>query len=182
MKRTVCLLLLLALALSGCSALRGKTEDGRPWDSDRWVSVGPLLGIERSAAGLIYVEKEQASESLSYGIWAAAESEPAGASPAEVYVMAREGAPEDAVSDWKQAAGEYYEMTALPPETVGGQEFELFGLQAKEETPYPCGVLALAVHGEFAVSVELTCRAETYADPVSVMRQYLGAFHYRDLS
>ena len=185
MRRSFCLFLLISLVLVGCTPPVGKTEGGADWNSELWISVGPLLGIDRSAAGLRFSEKEKSSSTLYYGVWSG--GEPQGEGDDTVYeslacVMVQEGKPDEAISSWQEAAGAYYDMEALTPETADGQSFTLFSLRPRQTSPYPCGVLALATHGDFAISVELTCLEDDEEKAKTQMLRFLSAFHYRDLS
>lgn len=201
MKRILWLLLPLCLLLCACAPAKGVTETGLEWNPEAWQTVGPLLGVEKVSGDLHFSEyiDDHSGQGLYYAAWITLDSqavyneagEESPTYPAAAFVMLQETFPgnsnqlpenpEAVVQTWLEAASGYYQLGEPISRTAGTQEFQLHPITPAGDSPYDHGYYATAVHGDFAISVELMCLPGCYPDAESLMMRFLRGIHYRDL-
>lgn len=191
MKRIWMFALLMALALTGCSASDQEPPAG--WD-ESWVRIAEYVGVEP----LDGFELDESNDTLSvsglyYAAWASgngrnfvnADGKDAVVYDAQIYVLLQEcrGAEEakEAVGSWIAREKQAYEVNEPYTKSLGAQDFELLPLiSGSEGNPYTHGTAAFAARGKWAVSVEFMCADSFAGDSQMILEQFLAGFHYNE--
>ena len=180
-KAALCLLGLLCL--TGCGASAPETAaDGTAWSED-WVTVGNVVGVE-TPEGLTARENSDAlsAKGMYYATWSLGEAEEvlnedgeaAQVYDAQVYLLL---AGYDSTAKAEEAAAEWLDTEAV--ETRNGQEYTVITYTYTSETnPYAWGVSAFGAYGNYAVSVELSCREDFYGNALEILANFLDHCHY----
>lgn len=191
MRRIFTLLLLAALALTGCS---GAPSQFHPeWD-ESWVRIGEAIGVEPVEGFSLNESNDLLSLSgLYYATWTCgdgqelvnADGENATVYDAQIYVLLEEcRSAEDAAQEveaWIAREKQSYVSGETEKRTIGAQEFSVLPLlSGKGGNPYSYGIAAFAARGENAISVELVCSDRFAGDPQTVLTQFVTGFHYSE--
>lgn len=192
MKRAFVLSLILILLLSGCGrAAVPKTADGQDW-SEEWVTVGNVVGVD-TPEGLTFRENNDtlAARGMYYASWSSGEAVPTVNEDGEdallydaqlYYLLAGYDSTEkaeEAAAGWLDMAYGQYAVDAEAVETCNGQEFTVISYTYQSESnPYDCGVSAFGAYGNYAISVELSCRESFDGDALDVLENFLESCHY----
>ncbi len=185
-------LLALCLCLTGCGQpFPVQAADGTAWSED-WVTVGNVVGVD-TPEGMTARENNDAlaASGMYYATWSIGEGEPytnedgdeAQIYDAQVYLLlagysSAEKA-EESAAQWQSMAHDRYAVEETQPATCNGQAFTVLSYAFDSETnPYARGASAFGVSGNFAVSVELSCREEFAGDPPEVLAGFLEHCHY----
>ena len=189
-KAALCLLGLLCL--TGCGASAPETAaDGTAWSED-WVTVGNVVGVE-TPEGLTARENSDAlsAKGMYYATWSLGEAEEvlnedgeaAQVYDAQVYLLLAgydsTAKAEEAAAEWLDMAYEQYAVDTEAVETRNGQEYTVITYTYTSETnPYAWGVSAFGAYGNYAISVELSCREDFYGNALEILANFLDHCHY----
>ena len=187
---TLCLCGLLCL--TGCGApAPDAAADGTAWD-ESWVTVGNVIGIE-TPTGMTFRENSDAlsAKGMYYATWSIGEAVPtvnedgedAQVYDAQVYLLLAgydsSAKAESAASEWLDMAYGQYTVDAEAAETCNGQEFTvIIYTYASETNPYAYGASAYGTYGNYAVSVELSCREDFDGNAQEILEDFLEHCHY----
>lgn len=189
MKRIWSIVLLAALALTGCAGLSG---DAHPdWDGS-WTRIAEYVAVEPLEGFTLSENNDVLSMSgLYYAAWTSGdgrdfindEGEDAVVYDAQIYVLLEKcrsaEAAEEEVGSWIAREQRSYETGESRSKSVGTQTFTVLPLISGSETnPYSRGAAAFAVREDWAVSVELVCADGFAGDPDTILEQFLAGFHY----
>lgn len=186
------LLAALCLCLAGCTPLPPeKAADGGGWD-ENWVTVGGVLGVD-TPEGLTPRENNEAlsANGMFYATWSMGEGEPytnedgdeATLYDVQIYVLlagydSAEKAG-DNLDEWIGLAESHYTVDSRTQQTCNGQPFTVLGYTyGSDANPYDRGVSAYGVYGNFAISVELSCREGFTGDEAELLAEFLEHCHY----
>lgn len=186
------LCLLALLCLTGCGAAAPETAaDGTGW-SEEWVTVGNVVGVD-TPEGMTPRENSDAlsAKGMYYATWSLGEAETivnesgdeAQLYDAQVYLLlagydGTEKA-EEAAAEWLDMAAEQYAVEASAEEIHNGQDFTVVTYTYTSETnPYARGASAFGVYGNYAVSVELSCREGFDGNALEILADFLDNCHY----
>lgn len=194
MKRTgfAALFLAFCLILYGCgNTLPQKTEDGLSWD-DGWVTVGTFLGAD-TPDDLTPRENNDAlaGNGMYYATWSLGDGQPyenaegneATVYDAQVYMLLAEGdSPDEAAAfseEWLSMAQAQYSVHTTAQEICAGQAFTIlcYGFSGAGN-PYKTGVSAFGHHGNYAMSVELSCGEDFTGNARELLLDFLNHCHY----
>lgn len=192
MKRSKLILLALFLCLAGCGqAVPVQAADGAAWSGD-WVTVGNVVGVD-TPDGMTARENNDAlaPNGMYYATWSIGEGEPytnedgdeAQIYDAQVYLLlagynAAEKA-EESAAQWQSMANDRYAVDGTQSMTCNGQAFTVLSYAFGSETnPYARGASAFGVYGNYALSVELSCREGFAGDPLEILSVFLEHCHY----
>lgn len=172
------------LFLSGCGrAAPPKAADGATWSGD-WVTLGKVIGVD-TPEGLTARENSDvlSAKGMYYAAWSAGEAVPcvnedgtdAQLYDAQVYLLAAghdsTQKAEERAAEWLNMAYEQYAVDAEAVETCNGQEFTVIIYTYTSETnPY--------AYGNYALSVELSCRESFEGDALDTLKDFLEHCHY----
>lgn len=186
------LCLLGLLCLTGCEAAAPETAaDGTAWSED-WVTVGNVLGVE-TPEGMTPRENSDAlsAKGMYYATWSIGEGETAvnedgdeaQVYDAQVYLLLAgydsTAKAEEAAVEWLDMASTQYSLETTGSETWNGQAFTVVTHAYTSETnPYARGASAFGVYGNYAVSVELSCRENFDGDALELLADFLEHCHY----
>lgn len=181
-----------ALCLSGCGAPPPETAaDGSNWRED-WVTVGNVIGVEP----LENLTPRENSDALSakgmyYATWSIGEAEEvlnedgtrAQVYDAQVYLLLAghddTAKAEQTAAEWVDMAARQYAVETTASESRGGQEFTVITYTyASETNPYARGASAFGAYGNYAVSVELSCRERFDGSAPELLADFLEHCHY----
>lgn len=191
MKKLAVLFLLIALALGGCSLPPPADAQGESWSED-WVTVGNVVGVD-TPEGLMPQENIDtlAVNEIYYATWSIGDSETlqkdeeteATVYDAQVYLLlqGRETVDEakDDASEWLALAKERYDVKATLSAAYGGQDFTtVIYAYTGEDNPYARGAAAYGVYGNYAISVEVSCRESFSGDVAGILADFLQHCHY----
>lgn len=187
-----CLAAAVCLGLTGCmESAPVKAADGADWSED-WVTVGGVIGVD-TPEGLDSRENNTAlaANGMYYATWSSGEAEPytnADGQEAEIYdaqvylLLAgydESGKAADSAAEWLSMATEQYAVDNTATETCNGQEFTVITYTYTSETnPYAWGISAFGTYGNYAVSVELSCREGFGDDALETLENFLEHCHY----
>ena len=190
-KSLLVLLLAVCVCLAGCTQVPTAAADGTAW-SDDWITVGGIVGVD-TPAGISPRENSDALavNGMYYATWSIGEPEPytnedgdeAQLYDAQIYLLlagynAAEKA-EESAAQWQAMANERYAVDQAQSAVCNGQEFSVLTYTFDSETnPYARGASAFGVYGNYAVSVELSCRETFNGDPLEVLTDFLEHCHY----
>lgn len=191
MKRIWIFVLLMALALAGCSAPDQELPPG--WD-ESWVQVAGFVGVEPLDGFTLDESNDVLSISgLYYAAWTSgdgqdfvnAKGEDAIVYDAQIYVLLEEcrdgSAAEASVKSWIDHEKQSYEAGEAYTKSLGAQDFEILPLiSGNEGNPYTHGTAAFAARGKWAISVELVGADSFAGDSQTILEQFLAGFHYRE--
>ncbi len=186
--------LALCLLLTGCRAKDAEIDRAAlGWEED-WTAVGDILAVEP-------VEDFTANENLDamsasglwYATWVTGEAEVreteqgqrAEIYDAQFYLLIEECKSEAKaraeLTVWEDLERKTYDCGDTEPGQYAGQAFSVIPiLSAEEDNPYSHGAAALAVRGNYAMSVELMCRDAFEGDPRELLAGFLSGIHYND--
>lgn len=86
---------------------------------------------------------------------------------------------EETAAEWLGLAYEQYAVDAEAAETCNGQEFTvIIYTYASETNPYAYGASAYGTYGNYAVSVELSCREDFDGNALEILEDFLEHCHY----
>lgn len=186
------LCLLGLLGLTGCGAVPpAAAADGAAWSED-WVTVGNVLGVE-TPEGMTLRENNDAlsAKGMYYATWSIGEGETAVNEDredaqiydAQVYLLLAgydsTGKAEAAAAEWLDMASEQYDVETTGAESCNGQTFTVIThTYTSEANPYARGASAFGVYGNYAVSVELSCREGFDGDTPELLTDFLERCHY----
>lgn len=195
MRRTMAFLLAgaVCLALTGCGAAAPpeKAADGLDWD-ENWITVGGVVGVD-TPEGMDHRENNDAlaANGMYYATWSVGEGEAftnEDGEEAQIYdiqvylLLSGQKSAKDAESilkQWTDMAGLQYVIDDTAARTYNGQEFTVITYRFdSEDNPYVRGASAFGVYGNYAVSVELTCRESYNGDAAELLGQFLDSCHY----
>lgn len=190
-KSLLVLLLAVCICLAGCAQVPTAAADGAVW-SDDWITVGGIVGVD-TPAGISPRENSDALavNGMYYATWSIGESEPytnedgdeAQLYDAQIYLLlagynAAEKA-EESAAQWQAMANDRYAVDQAQSAVCNGQDFSVLTYIFDSETnPYARGASAFGVYGNYAVSVELSCRETFNGDPLEVLTDFLEHCHY----
>lgn len=184
--------LLVLLLLTGCGAAApGTAADGTAW-SEEWVTVGDVLGIETPEDMTLRENSDALSaKGMYYAAWSTGEGEAivneagdeAEVYDAQVYLLlagySDTAKAEDAAAEWLDMASGQYAVETNASETLNGQAFTVITYTYTSETnPYARGASAFGTYGNYALSVELSCREDFDGNPLEILRDFLEHCHY----
>lgn len=194
MKKAAAFLLagLFFLGLAGCTAPPPvRAADGADWSSD-WVTVGGMIGVD-TPDGLEPRENNEAlaGNGMYYATWSAGEGEDyinedgkdAQLYDAQVYLLLAgctglEKAEENA-AEWLGLAQKRYVVEETGTLTCNAQTFTVITYTFDSAAnPYTRGASAFGTYGNYAVSVELSCRDSFDGDPLETLTGFLDNCHY----
>ena len=192
MRKGLILCLCLALFLSECGkAATPKAADGAAWSED-WVTLGNVVGVD-TPEGLTARENSDvlSTKGMYYAAWSAGEGEPwvnedgedAQLHDAQVYFLLAgydsTQKAEEAVVEWLTMASEQYAVENTSTEICNGQEFTVITYTyISERNPYSRGASAFGTYGNYAISVELSCRENFEGDALETLEDFLEHCHY----
>ena len=191
MKKSLIALLLAACAcLAGCAQAPTAAADGAAW-SDDWITVG-IIGVDTPAG----IDPQENSDAIAlkgmyYATWSIGEAEPytneegdeAQLYDAQIYLLlagydAAEKA-EESAAEWQAMANDHYAVDRTLSAVCNGQDFTVLTYAFDSETnPYAGGASAFGVYGNYAVSVEISCRESFAGDPLEILTDFLEHCHY----
>lgn len=169
-----------------------RAADGAVWDPD-WTMLGSVLGVEAPGNGLVLLDNNAALsyQDIHYATWAVGgpvpytneEGEEVDLYEAQLYLLVYGCADGEnariAVAEWMDREKETYAVTGTRTETCNNQEYTLLRYNAVSETnPYSRGISAFAVHENYAVSAELSCRDSFAGDEEAILTHFLAGCHY----
>jgi len=188
--------LAMCALLAGCGepAAPAADRDGTPWGED-WTLVGEnVLGVEPDPAGELVLRENNSSLAASrmyYATWSAGEAEAytnedgeeADLYDAQVYLLlAGKDSPEEAgetVEEWRGLAAEHYGDMTESSGVYNGQEFVTAAYTyAADTNPYANGAAAFGTFGNYALSVEVSCRETFDGSAEDVLTAFLERCHY----
>ena len=192
MKTKILLLaVLMILILSGCSLPPPADSQGTAWSED-WVTVGNVIGVD-TPEGLTPRENIDtlAVSEIYYATWSIGEEESFKTAEdtdstvydAQIYLLIQgretvETAESD-VSAWLALAEERYAIENRSTGSYGGQAFTILTYNyTGEDNPYARGAAAYGLYGNFAVSVEVSCREAFEGDAAEILTDFLEHCHY----
>lgn len=191
-KRISLLLAALCLCLAGCAALPPeRAADGSDWGKG-WVTMGGVLGVD-TPEGLTPRENNEAlsANGMFYATWSMGEGEDyanedgedAVLYDAQFYILLADASSaeeaEAAADGWLELADGRYRVDGRFEETYNGQPFTVLAYTYGSDTnPYQRGASAYGVYRNFAVSVELSCRADFPGDAPELLGEFLEHCHY----
>ena len=160
------------LLLSGCGrAAPPKAADGTDWSGD-WVTLGNVIAVD-TPEGLTARENSdvRSAKGMYYAAWSA-----------QVYLRAAghdsTQKAEERAAEWLNMAYEQYAVDAEAVETCNGQEFTVIIYTYTSETnPYTYGASAFGAYGNYALSVELSCRESFEGDALDTLTVCLEHCH-----
>ena len=180
------------LGLTGCGTPAPETAaDGSAWD-ENWVTVGNVIGVE-TLEGMTFRESSDAlsAKGMYYAAWSIGDAAPAvneDGEDAQIYdaqvclLLAGyddTAKAEDTVKEWLDMAYGRYTVDAEAAETCNGQEFTvIIYTYASETNPYAYGASAYGAYGNYAVSVELSCRESFNGSALEILADFLEHCHY----
>lgn len=180
------------LLLTGCGGAAPETAaDGTAW-SETWVTVGNILGVE-TPEGMTPRENSDAlsAKGMYYATWSIGEEETftnADGETAQIYdaqayllLAGYDSAAkaEEAAAEWLDLASTQYNLETTGSETWNEQEFTVVTHTYTSETnPYARGASAFGVYGNYAVSVELSCREGFDGNALELLADFLEHCHY----
>lgn len=186
------LCLLGLLCLTGCGAAVPETAaDGTAW-SETWMTVGNVLGVE-TPEGMTLQENSDAlsAKGMYYATWSIGEGETftnengdeAQVYDAQVYLLLAgydsAAKAEGAAAEWLDMASTQYDVETTESEDYNGQEFTVITHTYTSETnPYARGASAFGVYGNYALSVELSCREDFDGDALALLADFLEHCRY----
>lgn len=193
MKRPMIAVLIGAcICLTGCSQpTPQKAADGAVWDT-AWISVGNVIGVSTPDE----MTPQENSDALSangmyYATWSIGESEPyvnADGDNSQIYdaqaylLLAGYKSPDEAneaAEEWLSMASEQYALETTSTGEYNGQEFTVITYAyTSESNPYEQGASAFGAYGNYAVSVEVSCREGFEGDGLDVLERFLAECHY----
>ena len=190
-KKIFILALLAALILSGCSLPPPADSQGRAW-SEEWITVGNVIGVD-TPEGLTPRENIDtlAVSEIYYATWSIGEEESFKTAEdtdstvydAQIYLLIQsretvETAESD-VSAWLALAETRYAIENRSTGSYGGQAFTILTYNyTGEDNPYARGAAAYGLYGNFAVSVEVSCREAFEGDAAEILTDFLEHCHY----
>lgn len=192
-KKLLILLLAVCVCLAGCAAPAPEAAaDGSAW-SDRWVTVGGIIGVDTPDG----IDPQENSEALAvqgmyYAAWSIGEAEPyinedgsdAQLYDAQIYLLlagysAAEKA-EESAAEWQALANNRYAVEQTLATACNGQDLTVLTYAFDSETnPYARGASAFGVYRNYAVSVEISCREDFMGNPLEILTDFLEHCHYR---
>lgn len=189
MRRLWILVLLAAMALSGCSGSVGQPNPD--WEKS-WVRIGDIIGVEPMEDFSLNESNDVLSISgLYYATWTCGDGkdyvntdgDDAIIYDAQIYVLLQECRDSEAaaqtVDTWIAREKQSYTAGETDTESFGTQVFDLLPLSSgKAGNPYSHGIAAFAVREQWAISVELVCSDGFTGNPQSVLARFLTGFHY----
>lgn len=180
------------LGLTGCGeAVPETAADGAAWN-DGWINVGNVLGVD-APEGMTIRENSDAldAKGMYYASWSTGEAESISnedGDGAEIYdaqvslLLAGyrdTGKAEEAAAEWRTMAEEQYAVEETSTQVYNGQEFTVLTCTYPSETnPYARGASAFGVYGNYAISVELSCREGFDGDALEILGDFLEHCHY----
>lgn len=192
MKRLLILCLCTALFLSGCvRSAPPKAVDGTAWNED-WITLGNVVGVD-TPEGLTAQENSDtlSAKGMYYATWSIGEAEPhinedgenAQLYDAQVYLLitgyGSTQKAEETAEEWLTMTNEQYAVEETRAETYNGQEFIVITYTYTSATnPYSRGASAFGIYGNYAISVELSCRANFEGDALEILEGFLEHCHY----
>ena len=190
-KALLALLLTACVCLAGCAQVPTAAADGAAW-SDDWITVGGIIGVDTPEG----IDPRENNDALSvqgmyYATWSIGEAEPytnedgddAQLYDAQIYLLlagydASEKA-EKSAAEWQAMANDRYAVDQTLSKTCNGQDFTVLTCAFDSETnPYARGASAFGAYGNYAVSVELSCREDFAGDPLEILTDFLEHCHY----
>lgn len=180
------------LLLSGCGrAAPPKAADGATWSGD-WVTLGNVIGVDTPEELTARENSDVLSaKGMYYAAWSAGEAVPyvnedgtdAQLYDAQVYLLAAghnsTQKAEERAAEWLNMAYEQYAVDTEAVETCNGQEFTVIIYTYTSETnPYTHGASAFGAYGNYALSVELSCRESFEGDALDTLKDFLAHCHY----
>lgn len=192
MKKMLVLCLCMALFLSGCGkAAPPKAADGSAWSED-WVTLGSVIGVD-TPEGLTARENSDvlSAKGMYYASWSAGgavpyvneDGEEVQLYDAQVYLLAAgydsTAKAEETAAEWLSMADGQYAVEETKTETYNGQELTVITYTyTSESNPYSRGASAFGTYGNYAVSVELSCRESFEGDALETLENFLEHCHY----
>ena len=192
MKKMLVLCLCMALFLSGCGkSAPPKAADGSAWSED-WVTLGSVIGVD-TPEGLTARENSDvlSAKGMYYASWSAGEAVPyvneygeeVQLYDAQVYLLAAgydsTQKAEETAAEWLDMAYAQYAVDAEAVETCNGQELTVITYTyMSESNPYSRGASAFGTYGNYALSVELSCRENFEGNALETLENFLEHCHY----
>lgn len=187
--KTVILLLIMALLLSGCGSGGEELPEIPGWE-ESWVRVGPLLGVAPlEGFTLDDYEDSQAVKGIYYATWVSGvpveEENDVKVYDVQIYLLMKRcddtGEAKAEIETWIGWEKESYQTGALQIANIASQEFQLYPLEKTlNENHYSGGMAAFGVRDNWAISVELLQRADFEGDCPKLLEDFLSGFHYSD--
>lgn len=193
MRRVIAMMALIALLSAGCGQ-SGPSNKELGWEED-WIRVGDLIGVEpmegfsadediaaMGESGVMYYRTWTSGDYVSYTNENGNEAK---YYDAQFYVLIQkfedEAAAKNALGTWKNLENNAFDTEELQTETYAGQAFERMSMaRGGGDDPYTHGAVALGVHGNWGILVELLCRDSFAGDPVDCLAEFISGFHYSE--
>lgn len=182
-------LFLVVLLLCGCAPkLADHTDTGDRWNPD-WTIIGTEVGVADPGSGLTLYEYNdvQGLDGIYYAAFTYGKprsitndsGKEAELFPAQLYLLTQEclelADAEQAIAQWKAVGETGY--TLIPAEPTG--DFQVYLLEPKGESPFVSGILALGIHNQVAVSVELMCADKIFDNERDALEGFLAGLRFR---
>ena len=189
MKKTVILLLISILLITGCA--KRPAEDPHPEWNEYPIRFGDVLAAETIEGFTLNETSDVMSiAGLWYATWTTGEGEQienaqgkeATVYDAQIYLLLKEGQTETGakndVADWIEREQGAYETTESAL-TVNGHEYRVLHLlSGSEDNPYHHGEAAFLLIGANAVTVEVLAKEDHPGDTEAILIQFLEHLHY----
>lgn len=187
-KRSIPLLLLLALLLSSCAATRELDREALGWEED-WDAVGAVAAAE-PLEGFQLSEMQDIMTGYWIATWVSGEGrdikndqdEDAVLYDAKIYLLIRacDNADKAAaeIDTWQELERKSYDLSEPSQETHAGVTYRVITVTPTGDNPYAGGIIALATIGRYALSVELMALADAPIDPRTTLDAFLDGLHF----
>lgn len=187
----ICVVLILAVTLSGCGT--GGTERPADWEPD-WTVVSPLLAVE-PLEGYTLNESNDAlyASGIYYATWVTGEARPhtnedgesAEIFDGQIYVLVQEFRSTDSAdsnaAQWIAREKQSFATGEEAAVVWGDQSFTILPLlSGSEHNPYTHGAAAFGVRGSWAICVELLLADGQETDAQNILEAFLSGFHYSE--
>lgn len=184
----------VCLCLTGCKeAPPDRAADGSDW-SDDWVMVGSVVGVDAPKEMTLQDNKDAlAANGMFFAAWSIGEGIPYTPENAEendedsilydaqisllLAGYASTGKADDSAAEWLAMAEQQYQIESTGTCTCNGQDFTVITYRLNSG-PYTRGASAFGVYGNYALSVEFSCREAFDGDALAALTDFLENCHY----
>lgn len=193
MKGFICCMAALCLLLSGCARpAPEQAADGAAWE-ESWTTLGGVLGVEDPGHGLVLMDNNTAltASDMYLACWSVGDSIPyenEEGTEVRLYdgqlylLLSGHSSPQEAekeVEEWRSMAEDQYAVDDSWSDICSGQTFTMLTCTYTAETnPFDHGISAYGTWGNYAISVEFSCRDTFTGDVKEILTDFLNGFHY----